>query len=134
MFSAAVSVGSRLNDWKMKPILVPAQQGERLVLERGDLGITDVDLARGGTVEAGEHVQQGRLAGARRAHDRGELTGRKADADVVERVHGGVAVAVGLADVRRASGGPGDGGCGRAGGHLSSMGDVVRRPRRAAYV
>ena len=31
MFSTAVSVGMRLNDWKMKPMLVAPQQGEVLV-------------------------------------------------------------------------------------------------------
>ena len=55
--------------------LVTTQQRQRLVVERGDLGVADVDLARRGPVEAGEHVQQGRLAGAGRPHDRGELAG-----------------------------------------------------------
>ena len=90
--------------------LVAAQQGERLVLQRRDLGVADVDLPGGRPVEAGQHVQQRRLAGAGRAHDRGELTGGEADADVVQRVHGVVAVAVGLADVRRPGGGPRDAG------------------------
>ena len=33
MFSAAVSVGTRLNAWKTKPMLVAAQQGELLLVE-----------------------------------------------------------------------------------------------------
>ena len=103
--------------------LVPPQQGQRLVVERGDLGVAEVDLARRRPVEAGEHVQQGRLAGARRSHDRGELAGGEADTDVVERGDGRVAGAVELADVL----GPGGGrvrwltGCGLAlvsGGHV----------------
>ena len=51
---------------------VAAQQRERLVAQRGDLGVAEVHLARGRPVEAGEHVQQRRLAGAGRPHDRGE--------------------------------------------------------------
>jgi hypothetical protein len=34
MFSIAVSVGTRLNAWKMKPTSVAAQLGELLVVER----------------------------------------------------------------------------------------------------
>ena len=45
MFSIAVSVGMRLKDWKMKPDLVAAHLGERLVVERGEVGAGDVHLA-----------------------------------------------------------------------------------------
>ena len=54
MFSAAVSVGTRLNAWKTKPIAVAAQQGELLVVERAEVGVADEDLAGGERVEAGE--------------------------------------------------------------------------------
>ena len=84
MFSAAVSVGSRLNDWKMKPILSRRSSVSCLSLSRGDVGVPDADLAGGGAVEPGEDVQQGRLAGAGRSHDRGEPAGVDLDADVVE--------------------------------------------------
>ena len=103
--------------------LVAAQQRERLVVERGDLGVAEEHLARRRPVEAGEHVQQGRLAGARRAHDRGELAGLEADVDVVERGDGRVAGAVELADAlgpgrgRRDGGGAGGAG---GGGHVVS--------------
>ena len=84
----------RLED---EPDPVTSQQRERLVVERGDLGVAEVDLARGRAVEAGQQVQQRRLAGSRGTHDRGELTLGQADADVVERRDGRVAAAVELA-------------------------------------
>jgi hypothetical protein len=51
----------RLED---EPDLVAAQQRELLVAQPRDLRVADVDLSRRGTVEPGEDVQQGGLAGA----------------------------------------------------------------------
>ena len=44
-------------------------------------------LAGGGAVDRGDHVQQGRLARARRAHQREELAPRDFDRNVVESLH-----------------------------------------------
>jgi hypothetical protein len=84
--------------------LVAPQQRQPLVVERRDLRVADVDLAACRPVEAGEHVQQRRLPGARRPHDGGELAGLDGDAHVVERPHCSVAVAVLLRDTDRAGG------------------------------
>ena len=62
-------------------------------------------------VEAGEGVHQRRLAGARRAHDRGEATGREVDGDAVEGTDLGLAAAVDLDGVD----GPGGDGTARSG-------------------
>ena len=105
MFSAAVMRRQQVERLEDEADPVAPQQGERLVVERGDLGVAEVHLARRGPVEAGEHVQQGRLAGAGGTHDRGELAPREADADVVERGDGGVAGAVELADAVGPGGG-----------------------------
>jgi len=61
-----------------------------------DVAATDVDAAGGGCVQAGDHVQQRRLAAARRADQDHELAGRDFEVDVVED-HG--VLAVHLADV-----------------------------------
>ena len=55
-------------------------------------------------VEAGERVHERRLAGARRAHDRGEPAGREVDGDAVERTDLGLALAVDLGGVDGAGG------------------------------
>src|SRR5260221_560103 len=41
----------------------------------------------GGTVEASDEIDQGALAGARRAHHRDPLAGRDGERDVVERIN-----------------------------------------------
>ena len=41
MFSSAVSVGTRLYAWKMKPDRGAAQLGELLVVQRGEVGLAD---------------------------------------------------------------------------------------------
>ena len=46
MFSATVSVGTRLNAWKTKPIAVAAQQGQPPVVERAQVGVADEGGAR----------------------------------------------------------------------------------------
>ncbi len=54
MFSAVVSVDSRLNDWNVKPIWsVPPQPRQLPVLETGDLGVPDPDPPCRNGVEPG---------------------------------------------------------------------------------
>ena len=106
----------------MKPTCGAAQLGELLVVQRGEVGLADVDGAAGERVEAGEAVHQRALAGAGRAHDRGEPAGLERDGDAVEGAHLAVALAV---DLRRVDG-AGSGASWR-GGVGSVMTSVVQR-------
>jgi hypothetical protein len=74
--------------------VVAAQLGQRRVVELGDLHAGDGHVARCGRVEAGEDMHERRLAGARRAHDRGQATLGDVDRDAAQGVDGGVAAAV----------------------------------------
>ena len=85
MFSSAVSVGIRLNAWKMKPIRSRRSSVSCLSSSAGEVDVADEDAARREGVEAGDAVHQRRLARAGRAHDGGELTGLEVDGDAVER-------------------------------------------------
>ena len=71
-FCSAVSAPSRLKDWKTKPMPLAPQAGERPLAEPAELRSSSRMLALRGAVEPGGELQQRRLAGARRAHDRGE--------------------------------------------------------------
>ena len=109
MFSAAVSIGSRLKNWKMNPMwsrrsLVSAVSSRRVMSLAGDL-----DLPVGRLVEAGEDVHQGRLAGAGRPHHGGELAAGDVQRHAAQRVHGGVALAVAADDVAGGDDGLGGG-------------------------
>ena len=73
MFSFAVSIGSRLKNWKMKPMCLRRSFVSCASFELADRGAGDADVARGGPVEPGEDVHERRLARARRAHDGGQL-------------------------------------------------------------
>ena len=48
MFSAAVSIGSRLKNWKMKPMWSRRSFVSAVVVEPGDVDAGDRDLARVG--------------------------------------------------------------------------------------
>jgi len=90
MFSSAVSVGTRLYAWKMKPTAVR---------------IADVDSTAGERVEAGEAVHERALPRAGRAHDGRELAGLELHGDAVERADFAVASAIDLGGI------DGSGGC-----------------------
>ena len=94
MFSAAVSVGSRLKVWKMKPILSRRSCVSARSLSVGDLLAVDPHVAGRGLVEAGEDVHQRRLAGAGRAHDRRVRAALEVDVDPRQRAHERVSLAV----------------------------------------
>ena len=93
-----------------------------------------------GCVEAGEDVHERRLAGARRAHDRGQAALGDVDRDAAQGVDGGVALAVAADDVARGHDGvavAGDSGAVLDGGDCmdgSSVVDAIEGPseRRAA--
>ena len=96
MFSSAFSVGSRLNAWKMKPIRSRRSWVSFLSLSPVISVLAEAHLARGDGVEPGEAVHQRGLAGARRAHDRGELAAGDVHVDVVEGDDAGLPGAVRL--------------------------------------
>ena len=81
-------------------VLAP-ELGQLGVPELRDGGAVDLDLALGRAVEAGEDVHERRLAGARRAHDGGELAALDVERDAAQRSHRGVALAVDADDVVR---------------------------------
>jgi hypothetical protein len=76
--------------------VVPPQDREPLVAQRAEVGVPDVRPAGGEGVEAGRAVQQRRLAGAGRAHDRGKAAGHELDRDTVQGTHLDLARAVDL--------------------------------------
>ena len=77
MFSSAVSIGSRLKNWKMKPMCLRRSFVISVSLRFPSRVPAERHVAGGRQVERGEDVHQGRLAGARRAHDRGQLRGAR---------------------------------------------------------
>ncbi len=84
MFSSAVSVGSRLNCWKMND-LVPPQLRQLGVVHPGQRRLTDVDHPARRGVQTGQAVHERRLATARRPHDRGEPPPGELRGDAGER-------------------------------------------------
>ena len=94
MFSSARQHRQQVEELEDEAELVAAQLGQLAVVEAGDLVAVERDRARGRRVEAGEDVHQGRLARARRAHDRGEAAALETGADLDQGVDGGAALAV----------------------------------------
>ena len=93
-FSRQDSVGSRLKNWKMKPILSRRTRVSSSSERPASGCAVDADLAGGWAVEAADQVEQRRLARARRTDDRHHLAPGDGQADVVER--GDVPLAVEL--------------------------------------
>ena len=89
-FSSAERVGSRLNDWKMKPTCAAAQLRQLGVLELRGIDAGDRHRPAARPVEPGEEVHQRRLARARGAHDRDELAARHLDAHGAQCVDRGL--------------------------------------------
>ncbi len=96
MFSRAVSVGIRLNVWKMKPTFsrrsTVSSFSESVVRSTSPMNT----LALAGRVQARHAVEQRGLAGARGPHDRRVPAPLERDGDPVERSDGRVALAVDL--------------------------------------
>ncbi len=97
-FSNAVMTGIRLYIWKTKPTLSARQRVELGLGHLGQLVVVDHDRARGGPVEAGDQVQQGRLARARGAHQGEELPLLDGQVEVFEHRNPELVAAVFLAD------------------------------------
>ena len=101
MFSSAVSIGRRLKNWKMKPMCSRRSFVSSVSLSSAMLVPSMVTSPAVGLVEPREDVHEGRLAGARRAHDAGELSALDVEVDAAEGADGGVAFAVGAGDAAR---------------------------------
>ncbi len=111
MFSRAVSVGTRLNDWKTNPIRSRRRRVSALSFSRVRSVSPMNTWPEVSSSSPATGVHEGRLARARGAHDGGEGTGAELDVDAVEGSDGAVALAV---DLHRADGaGGGHGGRGR---------------------
>ena len=72
--------GQQVERLEDEPEPVPTQDRALPVREGGQVGVADEHLPRGQRVQAGQAVHQGRLARARRTHDRGELAGGQVEA------------------------------------------------------
>ena len=92
---------SRLNPWKMNPILRFLRSASVVAGHRGDFDA--VQLVGGALrwpVQAADHVHERGLAGARRPHHHHHLAGPDLERDAAEGGHHGVAHVVLLAEVR----------------------------------
>lgn len=117
MFSRAVRVGSRLNAWKMKPILSRRSLVSCLSF-REPSSVSPMRTEPEEKVSRpADAVHQRGLAGAGGTHDRGELGLVELDGDPVQGDHLGLALSVDLRQIRGARG-HGGGQCGDwSGGH-----------------
>src|SRR5690606_39558002 len=102
---------------------VATQEGAPVGIEAGDVLAGEPVAAAARAIEAAEHVHQGRLARARRAHDRDELAALDAKRHAAQRMDREFAGAVGPPDVLELDQGRR---LGRAGP------DHARPPRRSA--
>ena len=99
MFSAAVSVGTRLNDWNTKPMW-SRRIWVRLLSSSFPMSKSPTNVwPEVGPVEAGHAVHQGGLARARRAHDGREAAALEGHVDAGQGVHRRLSGPVGLAQV-----------------------------------
>ena len=100
MFSSAVSIGSRLKNWKMKPMCRRRTLVTSLSLSspsRVTAIVTWPEVGRSG----GEDVHQRRLARARGAASRGRLSECDIERDAAKGVDGRVALAIATGDFVR---------------------------------
>ncbi len=72
-FCAAREIGQHVKRLEHESHPLAAKAGERVVVERREIGAVDEDLAAVGPVESGDEVEQRRLADAGLAHDADEL-------------------------------------------------------------
>ena len=99
MFSSAVSIGSRLKNWKTKPMCV-RRSLVRSVSSSVVISVPAIATVPGGRlVEPGEDVHQRRLAGAGRPHHGGQLAPLHLERDAAQRVDGRVTCSVAARDV-----------------------------------
>ena len=98
-FSATVSVGSSWKNWNTSPTCVPRQAARPASDSAPRSAPATRTVARGGPVDAGEQVEQGRLAAARPPDDRHELTRRDVEGELINGDDLAGAQGVGLDDI-----------------------------------
>ena len=86
MFSATVSSGNSSSSWKI--VAMPRRWASCGLAKRTVLAV-QADGAGVGLVEAGDDLDQRRLAGAVLAEQRMHLAGADVEADPVQRAHAG---------------------------------------------
>ena len=86
-FSRALIPSSRLKNWNTKPMCPRRMRARSSSSMCRDTQPGKDDLAAAGRVDAGDQVQERRLATARRAHDGDELTPCQLELDAAERPH-----------------------------------------------
>ena len=79
-FSSTLSAGNRLDVWNVRPS--PAERGGGR--RAGDVGAVEAHAAFGGLHDAGDHVEERRLAGAVRPDHAQHLAGCDLELDIVE--------------------------------------------------
>ena len=100
MFSSAVSIGSRLKNWKTKPMCSRRSLRQLVVARASPSSVPAIEtVPEVGRSSAGEDVHQRRLAGAGRAHDGGQLPALDVERDAAKGVDGGLALAVAAGEV-----------------------------------
>ena len=100
-FSSAVSAGSRLKNWKTKPIVSRRSRVSSRSSSPSKRRPASAISPRGRRLERAEQVQQRALPRARGAHDRDHLAARDLERDAVEGADGGLALAVDLGQLAR---------------------------------
>ena len=93
-------VVEQLEELEDEADLRPPEPGSVRLAEPVDADAVEVDLAAGRPVQPADQVEQGRLAAARRAHDRGHPPGLDVEREPVER--GSRRSVVGLRDASKA--------------------------------
>ena len=124
--------GQQVEGLEHEPDPLAPQDRQPPLAEPRQVGVAERDGAGGGPVEPRRDVEERALAGARRAHDRGERPSRELDADAVEGDDGAVALAMDLADVAKGDRGSGGGSVGErsASWCVVDMARPLSRPRR----
>ena len=77
-------VGIRWKAWNRMPIVAAAEDGEAVLVERAEILAVDPHRAGGRALDAADHGEQGRLAGARRADHADRAAGRDLEIDAAQ--------------------------------------------------
>ena len=75
VFSSRLSIGRSWKNWKTIPRFLPRHNERWLSVMLVDVDAAHQDVAGGRSIDAGDHVQQGRFSAARFADNGDKLTG-----------------------------------------------------------
>ena len=81
---------------KDEPDGFPPEPAQRILAERREVGVAEVDGARCGSIETRRALQERALAGPGGAHERRERAARECERHIVERSHGVAAASIDL--------------------------------------